>query len=253
MKSLIATLSLVFMLGSTTVAELPSRTDVTSTPVPDAGHDYIYAPVETVNPANGSLSIRIGVPIPPSRGFTLPFHFAYDSNGLFYIYSLYGTGTELGWATTHAVLGSVGPPAGAIMSQGGWSFSSPMISVRKTPFPEKDDKGNPITCYALTDYVFQDAAGNRHNLGLSYFGGDGNDEQWCQYAGDIYAVADAGEGPIYAHTDSTWHNGIVNSVTVKDGDGTVYTFPSHFPQPEVGICPGGCWPARSFVPFGLLV
>lgn len=191
MKSIIATISLIVWFAGTTFAQIPSRTDVTSTPVPDAGHDYIHAPVETVNPANGSLSIRIGVPIPPSRGFTLPFSFAYDSNGLFYIYSKYGTGTQIGWATTHAVLGT----GGATLSQGGWSFSSPMLSVEKTSFPEQDDRGNPITCYALTDYVFQDAAGNRHNLGVSYFGGNGRDETWCQYAGDIYAVADAAKVP----------------------------------------------------------
>ncbi len=41
-------------------------------PTPGVGHDYIQDNVETVNPANGSLSIRIGVPLPPSRGVNIP-------------------------------------------------------------------------------------------------------------------------------------------------------------------------------------
>jgi hypothetical protein len=238
MKSLIATISLVLMFTGTTFAQLPSRTDVTSTPVPDVGHDYIHAPVETVNPANGSLSIRIGVPIPPSRGFTLPFHFAYDSNGVSYIYSKTGSGTYLGWATTQAVLGL----GGATLSRGGWSFSSPMMSVQKTLFYELNDQQQYVTCDALTDYVFQDADGNRHNLGLSYFGGTGGQNSACNSAQDEERVTTAGEGPILATTSSTW-TGSVNAVTVTDADGTVYQFPSHFPQPEAGICSGGCQPA----------
>ena len=45
-------------------AQIPSVTDVTTPPVPNVGHDYIQENVETVNPANGSLSIRIGAPLP---------------------------------------------------------------------------------------------------------------------------------------------------------------------------------------------
>jgi hypothetical protein len=36
---------------------------------------------EAVNPANGSVSIRVEAPAPQSRGLTIPFKFAFDSNG----------------------------------------------------------------------------------------------------------------------------------------------------------------------------
>ena len=61
-------------------AQIPPSTSSTSTPIPGAGHDYIGAPAETVNPASGTLSIRIPVIMPPGRGISLPFSFAYDSN-----------------------------------------------------------------------------------------------------------------------------------------------------------------------------
>ena len=38
--------------------------DTTSTPIEGAGHDYIKALSETVNPANGSVSLSIQLPIP---------------------------------------------------------------------------------------------------------------------------------------------------------------------------------------------
>jgi hypothetical protein len=240
-KNLFATLSLVFVFASTTFAQLPSRTDVTSTPVPDVGHDYIHAPVETVNPANGSLSIRIGVPIPPSRGFTLPFHFAYDSNGVFYIHSRSGAGIYLAWATSQAVLGT----GGAVLSQGGWSFGGPMISAQTTLFYELNDQQQYDTCDALTDYVFQDAAGNRHNLGLSYFGGGHSD---CNSAQDEELVTTAGEGPILATTSGHWNGGEVNPVTITDGDGTVYQFPYHLGLPDPGTCLGGTCNLATWLP-----
>lgn len=37
-------------------------------PILGAGHDYIHMLSETVNPANGSLNIRIDVPMPKGRG-----------------------------------------------------------------------------------------------------------------------------------------------------------------------------------------
>src|SRR5581483_12444771 len=42
-------------------------------PVDGAGHDYIKLLSETVNPANGSVSLRIDIPTAKGRGLTLPF------------------------------------------------------------------------------------------------------------------------------------------------------------------------------------
>ncbi|MGB6684751.1 MAG: hypothetical protein WBH24_13975, partial [Candidatus Acidiferrum sp.] len=51
-------LLLLLPLGSS--AQLPNATDTTATPAPGM-HDYLGSPVETVNPANGAVSIRIPV------------------------------------------------------------------------------------------------------------------------------------------------------------------------------------------------
>jgi hypothetical protein len=73
---------LLSLTVSASRAQIANVTDSTSTPVPGLGHDYIHMLAETVNPANGSVSLRIHVPLPPGRNLTLPFAFAYDSNGV---------------------------------------------------------------------------------------------------------------------------------------------------------------------------
>ena len=46
-------------LVSTAHGQVTNVTNATSTPIPGAGHDYIKMLSETVNPSNGSVSIRI--------------------------------------------------------------------------------------------------------------------------------------------------------------------------------------------------
>jgi len=85
------------LLGSLAIGQITNNNDDTSTPIPGAGHDYLHLLSETVNPANGSVSIRINVPTPKGRGLSLPFSFAYDSNGVNHL-----VGTALGngnWAS----------------------------------------------------------------------------------------------------------------------------------------------------------
>jgi RHS repeat-associated protein len=249
---------LAICCGAICSAQNPSESDVTSTPVPNAGHDYIHAPNETVNPANGSLSIRIGVPIPPSRGFTVPFNFAYDSNGAFYLATPCG-GNEVcngfDWVTTTSRL-----------AQGGWSYSVPMLSVQSlsASVPTEDKTEEPdgsYACWARTNFVMQDMEGNRHNLGLGYF----NSSDICQGTGSTInqsneaafgeTVLSSQEGPLVAQTLG-WAGGTGNGsegkmspVWVTDGDGTTYGFISTFAEensvPELGCCNSteGTYPA----------
>ena len=53
-------------------------------PTPGSGHDYIKLLDETVNPANGSVSLRIEAPVAKQRGnVNFPYYvFAYDSSGV---------------------------------------------------------------------------------------------------------------------------------------------------------------------------
>src|SRR6266699_659309 len=130
-------------------AQIPPRSDTTSTPIPGAGHDYIGAPVETVNPANGAVSIRIPAIIPPGRGITLPFSFAYDSNGVAYL----GTTTsgQFSWIT-----------AQSLVSKSGWSNTAPVLSVSQLAYTVPNGTGDGYqTCGLLYNYVLQDAHGNR--------------------------------------------------------------------------------------------
>ena len=91
MPSLRYFLRQLFALGvfslvcSTTHAQISTIGDDTSVPIPGAGHDYIKMLDETVNPANGSLSLRIQIPVPAGRGFTLPFSINYDTSGTLHL------------------------------------------------------------------------------------------------------------------------------------------------------------------------
>jgi hypothetical protein len=66
-------------------AQITNVTNTTSTPIPGAGHDYIKMLSETVNPAGGSVSLRLGVPTPEGRKMSIPFSFNYDSGGVHFI------------------------------------------------------------------------------------------------------------------------------------------------------------------------
>ena len=67
----------------------------TARPVPGTGHDYIQMLSETINPADGSLSIRINVPGPKGRGVTPAFSFTYNSNGIYYPFAIESEGTTV--------------------------------------------------------------------------------------------------------------------------------------------------------------
>lgn len=62
--------------------------DEVSRPIPGAGHDYIHLLSETVNPANGSLNIKIDLPTPKGRELSLPFAITYDSGEVNHFTSL---------------------------------------------------------------------------------------------------------------------------------------------------------------------
>ncbi len=103
-RGLIALSLLTFYVS----AQVPNVDNFTSTPIPGAGHDYIHLPSETVNPANGSLSIRIEIPLPSGRGLSQPFFLSYDSDGLHYLASTGGLGGSPTWYTDDGYLSKGG-------------------------------------------------------------------------------------------------------------------------------------------------
>ena len=225
-----------FLLAPAAIAQLPSRSDTTSTPVPGAGHDYIHSIAETVNPANGSVSIRIPVPIPPGRHLTVPFSFAYDSNGVNYVAHPHDPGT-LEWFTTNA--DNNVPTNG--FSQTGWTETVPTMSDYIIHWTTTPDGGHLIQCYATVNFVFQDPMGNRHDLDLSNYsdpGGIGpctvDDTDWpAGFEGQI--ALQGGEGSLLATIPSSWTTG--PSITATDADGTVYAS-SGYPASRI-------WPVYS--------
>lgn len=221
LRSLLFFAALLFT-AHRSLAQIPSGSDTTSTPVHGAGHNYLGDLVETVNPANGSVSIRIATIIPPGRGLTIPFYFAYDSNGASYL----GTAQNgsFRWLA-----------ASGITSTGGWSNTVPLLSVGQTNYtvPGVNFVGPPViqNCAALTYYVLQDPNGNRHDLNISVFGQSGaNNGGDCAQGGAAW-VATGGEGSIIATTSPQTAGAgrtavTIQPVTVTDADGTAYSFPA---------------------------
>lgn len=155
-------LALIFLFICILVASVPASiraqitnvTNSTSTPIPGAGHNYIRLLSETVDPTNGSLSVRIGTPTPPGRSLSLPFSFAYDSNGALFPWDDGSGSGAAPWKPTISFL-----------SQGGWSYSMPLITWFSGTKPT-DVQGQGF-CLYTTDYVFQDPSGGRHSLGIA--------------------------------------------------------------------------------------
>ena len=110
-----------FVVSCSAFGQMIAVTNSTSTPIPGAGHDYLKLLSETVNPANGSLSLRLQVPVPKGRGPSVPFSFAYDSNGVEFPIPLYSVPGVSTWGTANIT-------SGPQVLIGGWSYSVPMLS-----------------------------------------------------------------------------------------------------------------------------
>jgi RHS repeat-associated protein len=174
-------------------------TGSTSIPIPDAGHDYIQALSETVDPSSGSLSLRLAVPIPVGRKLTLPFNFAYDTNGT------YIPGPILGQSFTTFT-------TGPLMSTGGWSYTIPAAATDEEHYYVSEEKGQ-VACPYYTNWRFVDESGGRHGLGMISLTGNDNPcaEGSAQAGGDIRLLASI---PQSASS--------VQSLKVSDADGTAY-------------------------------
>jgi RHS repeat-associated protein len=201
-RPVLSTLSFAFvsLLAPACWAQLPQAGDTTSPPTLGAGHDYLGGISETVNPANGSVSIRLPLRIPSGRQLTIPLSTAYDSAGAFYYGQSQGN-YSLHWATITNVP----------FSQGGWSYTFPLMTNSSATWVQQYPGGKNYTCVETVNYVFQDPSGNRHNTGLAGL--------HTPAQGDCGSpITTGGEGPILATLSGA-------TPTVTDGNGTVYSFP----------------------------
>ena len=152
-KHLLFAVCLLLLAAAFSFAQITNVTDQTSTPVPGAGHDYFKMFSETTNPANGSVSLRIQLPVPPGRQLALPFAIAYDSNGVLFFQAL--ANATGGWSSDQRVF-----------AQGGWQLTVPMMSDVHTQ--RVAGLYGQFICEYYTGYVFYDAKGVRHPMPLAY-------------------------------------------------------------------------------------
>jgi RHS repeat-associated protein len=187
-------------------AQVPDLTNLTATPLPGA-HHYMGNLSETVNPANGAVSVRVGTLAPAGRKMSIPFSFSYDSNG---IYNARSVG---GWDG----------PEQTYLSLGGWSYSLPMVSHSMGSITAPGSGNPPQTCNLFTNYIFYDWSGARH-LMLNQRNTGGPDRTHCIAAPPTAAFSSAGGIAVLT----------VEPTHIAELDGTVYHFnvPS-FPDPLV--------------------
>jgi RHS repeat-associated protein len=201
-------------------SQVENIADVVSTPVPGSGRDYIRLLNETVDPSSGSVSLRIDVPTPSSRGITLPFRFTYDTGG----------------ATNDLFQGKW---ANNYLQNGGWGYGLPMLRddvVTMVPNPNPPVNRNAPLCDVHTAFVFTDTSGIRHSLssgpGLSLA-----NQSICNNVGDgpnTYTTAH--DDFVSAWTPSGQVNGVVGPFTILDSAGTIYHFQYITPTCVGGFC-----------------
>ena len=213
-------------------AQVFTTTNSTMTPVPGTGHDYIHLLSETVNPANGSVSVNLNFPMPKGRGLSLPFSINYTSGQVIFqdTFVTYqhidadgGGGTDndkytgsMGW------LSDVG-----LLSSGGWSYGVPLANWKSwhSTFGPQLPPGE--TCPVTSGYIFFDLTGQAHVLGMGEAGYESGSEsgvsQQCQsdatQGGDDFVSASLAPPP------PDYSGGISTPLTVSDNaSGTTYLF-----------------------------
>ena len=204
----------ILALQSVAFGQITNVTDDQTTPIPGTGHDYIGMVNETVDPANGSLSIRIGLPVPPGRGLTVPVYLAYDSNGA--VHAVPGANGDALWTSNFSANYGLG--------SGGWSYTLPTLYW----FPYSTGSGSS-QCNYITDFVFQDPMGGRHFLGMSAldFGND------CNPDGIPASYGTLGGGDDFYWAVGRMPNAGLVMVTDKVS-GTIYTFYTN-PGPGMAV------------------
>lgn len=213
----------LFLVASVASAQITNVTNTTSTPIPGAGHDYIKALSETVNPANGSVSVRLQLPVAKGRGLTVPVSIGYDSNGFRHLkpgfYPYFGT---VNWVTN---TGSIG--------QGGWLYTFPQLNAEDwtqdvSAITGYNNQGPIYTVYPCqydTSYLFRDGAGGVHALGLgATWVYNSADMQYCTGS----SVVTGGDAQIYAKLRTNQSGNFYQPapLTVYGADGTIYYFSS---------------------------
>ena len=193
---------------------IPNPGDATSPAPAEPGHALLGEPHETVNPANGSLTIAFSLPLPPGRGgFTPAFTISYSSAGS-HPFGSFGNDMANMYAQS------------SLFSSDGWSYGAPVLTYTTADIPLNDGSG--MVCTTSSDYMAQMPDGSRQQLLLSDTGrASGNRPNPVEACDDwIDETASASlEGWAASTTalvDSYWR---WEPVTLTSPDGTALQFP----------------------------
>jgi YD repeat-containing protein len=215
---------LALLSATPTYCQTPNPDNTTTPPIPGVGHDYIKMFGETVNPANGSVSLRISLPTPKGRGMDVPFAILYSSTGVEHVVGNPNGGGGAGWGTDN------GQATGS-----GWSLSVPTLTfvqginqvVLQGPPPSTQ------TCYYYYSYVVRDWYGAAHPLGsmvASQAPFAGNDN--CQ--NPTNSILTGTDGVFQGITTAPANPYSPNPVTAVDPDGSVYSFSNNYVYTSAG-------------------
>lgn len=146
-------------------AQISNINTLTQTPKPGTPHNYIKDMNETVNPANGSVTIQVGVPIPSER----------DALGMPLYAYIYNTGSQFpGFQGSFAQLTEV------VTDTPTPNLHEVAVGISTLPNPESpntfaiDNIALPVpgsdgaTCYLHLANLYVDPNGVHHPLGLSW-------------------------------------------------------------------------------------
>jgi len=213
-------------------AQAPSVTYSTFTPTPGVGHDYVGMLAETVNPANGSVSVRINLPVPsPGRGPTIPFGFGYDSN---YAFVVPGVPGQASWAIPSTP-----------WSKGGWSF---LVATLSEIQGQVVVQTNPqVTCGWWGDFFFTAPNGTRNGLGLALGQQTADNGNSCPTYSTLSNIGDFFQAFIPSSAYYYENSPDPPPITISDGDGTIYYFGNLLTLTSFSGVQGGLISLPSFI------
>jgi YD repeat-containing protein len=232
-------LTIILALSPTTqmLGQNPSFDGTSVTPTTGVGHDYIQALNETVNPADGSVSVRIAAPTPQERGLNFPLYaYIYDTNGQIQLYPTYTSG---GSSPYPQLLHEVEFYGSGINSTGGSTLTgapSDQDNIKSFTLQAPGtlskqhislESGDSHTCEYTTGYVYTDNAGGRHPLGsMMYMAAAYQNAASCGYFGvSEEVISTGGDGTVFGILDP-------NSIS---GDAYVYDLHGNQLNPDYKI------------------
>jgi RHS repeat-associated protein len=220
---LLPILSLVLFTGSNAPAQMVDTGMQNAPPIPTVGHSYLGQKSdflkENVDPATGGVGVSVALPMPSSRGLTLPVSIQYSSQGIY-------QNTQSTWSM------EASPELGI-----GWTFSIPHLTIATGDLQyasgSNGETSSPMffDCPYLTGYLFTDSSGAAHSFptlalypkgkipdctGVPLFDNTSSFTPGATYTGTTQDIP---------FNDVT---ALPQPVVITDNDGTTYSFNQYF-------------------------